>query len=89
LAAARFVIRRALLEGYLHSEFLRGFWRRSLGTIAICLRWQDLACGHLTQKPHGSFEALDALEPAERQDVLLPVDAPLTALAAIRSVRGG
>jgi len=79
--------RAACSRGVPTSEFCGGF-AAQLGTIcpSVCAaqtwRWRPFDA-----EPHCPSRHWDALSPAERQDVLLPVDAALTALAAIRSVR--
>src|SRR5712672_2547233 len=50
-----------------------------LGTIGHLSVLRRLGVAPFYAEPHWSFEALEALSPAQRQDVLLPVDAALTA----------
>ncbi len=50
-----------------------------LGTIAHLAALRRLGVAPFGAEPQWSFEALESLSPAQRQDVLLPVDAALTA----------
>ena len=50
-----------------------------LGTIAHLAALRRLGVAPFGAEPQWSFEALDSLSPAQRQDLLLPVDAALTA----------
>ena len=49
-----------------------------LGTIAHLSALRRLGVAPFDAEPQWSFEALESLSPAQRQDVLLPVDAALT-----------
>jgi tRNA pseudouridine55 synthase len=50
-----------------------------LGTIAHLSALRRLGVTPFDAEPQWSFEALESLSPAQRQEVLLPVDAALTA----------
>jgi tRNA pseudouridine55 synthase len=60
-----------------------------LGTIAHLAALRRLGVAPFGAEPQWSFEALDSLSPAQRQDVLLPVDAALTAWRRLDLPAGG
>jgi tRNA pseudouridine55 synthase len=60
-----------------------------LGTIGHLSVLRRLGVAPFYAEPHWSFEALEALSPARRQDVLLPVDAALTAWRRFDLSTGG
>jgi len=60
-----------------------------LGTIGHLSVLRRLGVAPFYAEPHWSFEALEALSPAQRQDVLLPVDAALTAWRRFDLSTGG
>jgi tRNA pseudouridine55 synthase len=60
-----------------------------LGTIAHLAALHRLGVAPFGAEPQWSFEALESLSPAERQDVLLPVDAALTAWRRFDLSAGG
>jgi tRNA pseudouridine55 synthase len=60
-----------------------------LGTIAHLAALRRLEVAPFGAEPQWSFEALEALSPAQRRDVLLPVDAALTAWRRLDLTEGG
>ena len=60
-----------------------------LGTIAHLAALRRLGVAPFGAEPQWSFEALDSLSPAQRWDVLLPVDAALTAWRRLDLPAGG
>jgi tRNA pseudouridine55 synthase len=62
---------------------------RQLGTIAHLAALRRLGVAPFGAEPQWSFEALDSMSPAERQNVLLPVDAALTAWRRFDLSAGG
>jgi tRNA pseudouridine55 synthase len=60
-----------------------------LGTIAHLAALRRLGVAPFGAEPQWTFEALDSLGPAQRQDVLLPVDAALTAWRRLDLPAGG
>jgi tRNA pseudouridine55 synthase len=60
-----------------------------LGTIAHLAALRRLGVAPFGAEPQWSFEALDSLSPAQRQDLLLPVDAALTAWRRLDLPAGG
>jgi tRNA pseudouridine55 synthase len=60
-----------------------------LGTIAHLAALRRLGVAPFGAEPQWSFEALDSLSPVQREDVLLPVDAALTAWRRLDLPAGG
>jgi tRNA pseudouridine55 synthase len=60
-----------------------------MGTIAHLSALRRLGVAPFGAEPQWSFEALDSLSPAQRRDVLLPVDAALTAWPRLDLSLGG
>jgi tRNA pseudouridine55 synthase len=60
-----------------------------LGTIAHVAALRRLGVAPFGAEPQWSFEALESLTPGQRQDVLLPVDAALTAWRRLDLSAGG
>jgi tRNA pseudouridine55 synthase len=62
---------------------------RHLGTIAHLAALRRLGVTPFGAEPQWSFEALDSMSPAQRRDVLLPVDAALTRWRRLDLSAGG
>jgi tRNA pseudouridine55 synthase len=62
---------------------------RHLGTIAHLAALRRLGVAPFGAEPQWSFEALDSMSPAQRQDVLLPVDAALARWRRLDLFAGG
>ena len=60
-----------------------------IGTLAHLAALRRLAVAPFDDRPQWSLEALDSLSPAQRRDVLLPVDAALTACRRLDLFAGG